>query len=277
VGLWHPHAAVADDGAPATPRPVDPVGLLLLAGLLAALLALLLDSRSLGLPAGVALPVLLVALIWWEGRVPFPAVDLPLFARPAYASAVAGVLGMTVVLHATLVFVPLLVERVLNGDPLTSGLVLLGISGLSAVAAPFGGRWSDRVGRRAPAVIGSVIAAAGLGGLWLLVAPMQAAGAFALVLAVALGVVGIGFGLSGSPRQAAALESAPAGEVGMAASTYFTGRYLGGVLGAGLAGLVLNQAVTAGAISIGFAILCGVAAVVALISLGLPSRAQVAS
>jgi hypothetical protein len=58
----------------------------------------------------------------------------------------------------------------------------------------------------------------------------------------------------------------------MAASTYFTGRYLGGVLGASLAGLVLNQAVTVGAISIGFAILCGVAVMVALISLGLPSR-----
>jgi EmrB/QacA subfamily drug resistance transporter len=276
VGLWHPPAAAIDDGAPATPRPVDPVGLLLLAGLLAALLALLLDGRSLGLPAGLALPVLLAALVWWEGRVPFPAIDLPLLTRPAYASAVAGVLGMTVILHATLVFVPLLVERVLGGDPLTSGLVLLGISGLSAVAAPFGGRWSDRIGRRAPAVIGSAIAAAGLGGLWLLVAGADGAGAFALVLAAVLGVVGIGFGLGGSPRQAAALESVPAGKVGMAASTYYTGRYLGGVLGASLAGLVLSQAVTAGAISIGFAILAGVAVVVALVSFGLPGRGQVA-
>ena len=169
------------------------------------------------------------------------------------------------------------VERVLGGDPLTSGLVLLGISGLSAVAAPFGGRWSDRVGRRMPAVIGSAVAAAGLGGLWLLVAPMQAAGAFALVLAAVLGVVGIGFGLAGSPRQAAALESVPAGEVGMAASTYYTGRYLGGVLGASLAGLVLHEAVTAGAISIGFAILAGVAVMVALVSLALPGRGPVAS
>jgi hypothetical protein len=100
-------------------------------------------------------------------------------------------------------------------------------------------------------VIGSAIAAAGLGALWLLVAPMHAAGAFAVVLAVVLGLVGIGFGLGGSPRQAAALESVPVSEVGMAASTYFTGRYLGGVLGASLAGLVLNQAVTAGAIAIG--------------------------
>jgi MFS family permease len=151
VGLWHPPAAAIDDGAPATPRPVDPVGLLLLAGLLAALLALLLDGRSLGLPAGLALPVLLAALVWWEGRVPFPAIDLPLLTRPAYASAVAGVLGMTVILHATLVFVPLLVERVLGGDPLTSGLVLLGISGLSPRPGSAGyGCWSQGRMVRAP-------------------------------------------------------------------------------------------------------------------------------
>jgi EmrB/QacA subfamily drug resistance transporter len=271
VGLWHRPAAATED-APVTARPVDPVGLLLLAGLLGALLALLLDSGSLGLPAGLAIPALLAALVWWEGRVPYPAIDLPLLVRPAYASAVAGVLGMTVILHATFVFVPLLVERVMGGDPLMSGLVLLGIYALAAVAAPIGGRWSDRVGRRAPAVIGSAIAAAGLGALWLLVAPIHAAAAFAAVLAVVLGIVGIGFGLGSSPRQAAALDSVPVSEVGMAASTYFTGRYLGGVLGASLAGLVLNQAVTVGAISIGFAILCGVAVMVALISLGLPSR-----
>jgi hypothetical protein len=38
----------------------------------------------------------------------------------------------------------------------------------------------------------------------------------------------------------------------------------------------LSQAVTAGAISIGFAILAGVAVVVALVSFGLPGRGQVA-
>ena len=56
-----------------------------------------------------------------------------------------------------------------------------------------------------------------------------------------LGVVGFGMGFSGSPRQAAALESVPGDRVGMAAGTYYTGRYLGGVLGASLAGAVLGH------------------------------------
>jgi hypothetical protein len=86
--------------------------------------------------------------------------------------------------------------------------------------------------------------------------------------------VGVGFGLAGSPRQTAALESVAGGEVGMAASTYYTGRYLGGVVGASLAGLVLGGAVTAGGISLGFAILSGVATAVAIVSLGLPGQAR---
>jgi MFS family permease len=152
--------------------------------------------------------------------------------------------------------------------------VLLGIFVLSAVAAPVGGRWSDRVGRRAPAVIGSVITALGFGILWLFVAANGTTGASLAVLALLLGAVGVGFGLAGSPRQTAALESVAGGEVGMAASTYYTGRYLGGVVGASLAGLVLGGAVTAGGISLGFAILSGVATAVAIVSLGLPGQAR---
>jgi EmrB/QacA subfamily drug resistance transporter len=280
VGFWYPLCAggvVPGAASAVTPRPVDPVGLALLAGLLAALLALLLDGRNVGLPAGLAVPVLLgAALVWWERRVAHPAIDLRLFSRQAYSAAVAGVLGATVILHATLVLVPLLVERVLRGGPMASGLVLLGISGLSAVAAPIGGRWSDRVGRRAPAVIGSVITAAGLATLWLLVAPIRSPGASLAILALLLGAVGVGFGLAGSPRQAAAMESVGGREVGMAASTYYTGRYLGGVVGASLAGLVLGRVVTAGGISLGFAILSGVAAAVAIVSLGLPGQRRLA-
>jgi len=278
VGLWHPSRTGGEVplGAPATPRPVDPVGLALLAGLLAALLALLLDGQTLALPAGLALPALLAALVWWERRVEHPAIDLRLFSRRAYTAAVAGVLGATVILHATLVLVPLLVERILRGDALASGLVLLGIFVLSAVAAPIGGRWSDRVGRRAPAVIGSVITALGFGILWLYVASNGTTGASLAILALLLGAVGVGFGLAGSPRQTAALESVGGAEVGMAASTYYTGRYLGGVVGASLAGLVLGGAVTAGGISLGFAILSAVAVAVAIVSLGLPGQATVA-
>lgn len=258
------------DAPSAEPRPVDVPGLVLAALFLVALLVALLAFGTLpGLAAAVATPLLLVAFVAYELRAEHPAVDPRLFARPSYAAAVAGVLGATVVLHASFILIPLLTERLLLASAATAGIVLLGLSGLSAITAPIGGRLSDRLGRRAPAVIGALVMSLGLAGLWL-----AAAVAGVVAVAVLLGMVGIGFGLAGSPRQAAALEAVDVDEVGMAAGTYFTGRYFGGVLGASLAGMVVGEQVTAGGVSLGFGILAVVGLAIAVVSLGLPGRAS---
>jgi MFS family permease len=86
-----------------------------------------------------------------------------------------------------------------------------------------------------------------------------------------LGVVGLGNGLT-SPRQAAALEAIEPGRVGMAAGTYYTARYLGGVVGASLAGAILGARVSAPGVATGFAVLGAVGLGVAVVSLGLPGR-----
>ena len=266
VGALAPPQQVATR---AVPRPIDLPGL----GLLAAfLVSLLLGLR--GLEGGgaeslaiLAAPILLGLFVLIELRTEHPAVDPRLFASRPFAAAVVGIFGTTVILHGTLVLVPLLVERLQGGDAQTSGVVLLGISALGALAAPFGGRYSDVVGRRRPAVLGTLAVVAGLGALWI-VAP----DASTLVLGLLLAVVGFGMGMAGSPRQTAALELIEPERVGMAAGTYLTGRYVGGALGATLAGAVLGGTVTAGGVSTGFGILAGVAIGVAAASLFLPGR-----
>jgi MFS family permease len=195
-----------------------------------------------------------------------PAVDPRLLTRRAFSAAIIGVFGSTVVLHGSFILVPLLVERLLSETATTSGIVLLGIAGVAAIVAPFGGRISDRRGRRLVVVAGSFVSAIGLAILSLPLAIGSAA-----IVAILLGVVGFGNGLT-SPRQAAALESVEPERVGMAAGTYYTGRYLGGVVGASLAGALLGTTVTAGGVSLGFAILAGVMVIVTLASLGLPGR-----
>lgn len=260
-----------NDAPAAEPRPVDLPGLMLAALFLVALLvALLAFASPAGMAAAVAAPLLLVAFVAYEMRARHPAVDPRLFSRAAYTAAVAGVLGATVVLHASFILVPLLTERLLLASAATAGIVLLGLSGLSAVTAPIGGRLSDRLGRRTPAVAGALVMSVGLVGLWL-IAPGV------LGVAVLLGLVGIGFGLAGSPRQAAALEAVGADEVGMAAGTYFTGRYFGGVLGASLAGMVVGEQVTAAGISLGFGVLAVVGVAIALVSIGLPGPHRASS
>lgn len=256
--------------APSGPHPpLDAAGLLLLGLTIAAFLLALRgpDAGTLGLIATIALLPLFVVFLLVEIRQARPAVDPHLFRRKGFAAAIAGVFGATVVLHGSFILVPLAVERLLHETPTTSGIVLLGIAGVSAIAAPFGGRSSDRLGRRRLVVAGSAITAGGLAALWLPVGTSAAA-----IVAILLGVVGLGLGLAGSPRQAAAFESIEPGRMGMAAGTYYTGRYLGGVVGASLAGAVLGTTVTAGGVSLGFGLLAVAALGVTIVSLGLPGR-----
>ena len=209
----------------------------------------------------------LVVFVVFELRRDDPAIDPRLFARRPFAAATLGVFGMTVVLHGSFVLVPLFVELVLHEPATASGTALLGLAGVSALVAPFGGRASDRRGRRIVAVVGSAIC-----GLALAALAIPGVAASAVVVGAMLGVVGLGMGLSGSPRQIAALESVEPERLGMASGTYYTLRYVGGAVGASAIGALLGGAVTSGGVSLGFGVLALAAVGVAVASLGLPGR-----
>ncbi|HEY3249436.1 MAG TPA: MFS transporter [bacterium] len=223
-------------------------------------------------PIGLISGVAVAAIVRGERRMAagpsrWYGLDLRLFAVRPFAAAVAAVLGATVILHASLVLIPILTQTVMHTSPATTGAVLLMLSGLGAIVAPIGGRLSDRVGRRLPAVVGSAGMTLGLGVLWMVTGNITLIG-----LTAALALVGIGSGFGGSSRQAAAIESVPAHATGVAAGTYYTSRYIGGVLGASLAGAVLAGGVSGPSIAGGFGILAAVGVVVMLISFGLRGR-----
>ena len=88
-------------------------------------------------------------------------------------------------------------------------------------------------------------------------------------MTIAVPAIGIGQRAT-SGRQAAALEAVGRERVGMAAGTYYTGRYLGGVVGASLAGAILGAQVTAAGVSAGFAVLATVGVAVAVVLPGCP-------
>jgi EmrB/QacA subfamily drug resistance transporter len=267
VGIWLRPAAGVDPPSPhGQRRALDPVGLTLLAVVIVAILVALRPPAPwvAGL-AALAIVPLSIVFVRVELRTAHPAVDPRLFASRPFSAAVAGVFGNTVVLHGCFLVVPLLVERSLGESATTSGLVLLGISGVAALVAPFGGRLSDRRGRRLPVIAGSLVTAAGLAFL-----ALPAGVGSVVAIGLLLGLVGLGMGLSGSARQAAAFEAIPPERAGMAAGTYYTGRYLGGVVGASVAGATLAAGITPGGVSSAFAILAGVMLVAAVASRGLP-------
>jgi EmrB/QacA subfamily drug resistance transporter len=255
------------------PSPLDVRGLVLLGLTIAGILALLRSGLGGPGPAiAAATIVVAIAFVLVELRTEQPAIDVRDVVRPSFGAALVGVFGATVVLHGCFLIVPLLVEELRGGTARTSGLTLLGIAGVSALVAPAAGRLSDRRGRRNVVIVGSGIVAAALVVLW---TPPGAA--TVLGVGVLLGVVGLGLGLSGSPRQAAAFDGVATERLGMAAGTYYTARYLGGVLGASLGGAALGATVTSGGVSTGFGILAGAAILVTISAFGLRQRSPVRS
>ena len=165
-------------------------------------MALRAGGSQLGIAAAVAIVPLLAAFVAIELRTDRPAVDPRLLLDRPFAAAALGVFGSTVILHGSFILVPLAVEVLLGESATTSGIVLLGLAGVGAIVAPFGGRVSDRRGRRVIVVAGSLVSAAGLA----LLAIPGAGGVGRDHRRRSSGSWGSGNGLT-SPRQAAALES----------------------------------------------------------------------
>jgi MFS transporter, DHA2 family, methylenomycin A resistance protein len=140
------------------------------------------------------------------------------------------------------------------------------------VFGPVGGWLSDRVGRRAPALAGTLIAMAGT-------APLVAVstGWTWPAYLVPLVVVGSGIGLAGAPVQAAAMQAARAGEAGQAAGAFSTMHYLGSILGAAGMATILGAADDERAFRLLFALLVIAAGVAAAASSRLPRGVEPAS
>lgn len=190
-----------------------------------------------------------------------------LFRSKVFMGAMLGVLLTTVILHATFILIPILTQQLMGLTPLASGAVLLGIAGVAAVVSPISGRVSDRVGRRKPAMAGALLM------IFATILLIQASAEPTVVFITAsLAVMGLGLGLEGTPRNTAAVESVEIDLAARASSIFLTGRYIGGAIGAQLAGLVLGDSATTSGVSVAFMILTGVAVAVAVVTWTLPSR-----
>jgi MFS family permease len=220
-------------------------------GALVAALFLATDGAQRWLPAVAVAAILLAAFVSIERRVSDPFVALALFNRRPYVGATATVLLHNLVMYSLLLIVPVLAERELDLGPSGAGLLVGAMTGAMMLSSPVGGQMSDRLGRRVPVAIGAVIAVGATVGL-VLVARSPGLGATAAFVAMA----GAGIGLAGASLQTTAVESAPAGMVGVASGVFMTVRYTGGIAAAGLAAAVASS----GAFATGFAVLAAAAA-----------------
>ena len=112
------------------------------------------------LPAAAAAAAALVAFVAVERRARDPFVALSLFESRPYMGAAATVLLHNLVMYALLLIVPVLAERELGSGPSGAGLLIGAMTASMMVVSPVGGHLSDRRGRRAPVLVGTVLAVA---------------------------------------------------------------------------------------------------------------------
>jgi EmrB/QacA subfamily drug resistance transporter len=269
VFAWRlPHAA------PAASRRFDLVGAaLLLVTLVTAALAATLWRvvPSPTLPTLALAAVALVAgalLLRHVRRAAVPVVDLTLFARPGFLAAGVAVMSSNLTMYTVLLAIPVLLSSFGGWGAGATGALLAVMSLPMLLLGPVGGRLSDRVGRRTPAVAGALLAALGLLPLVLVT---DATPVIAFVGALAL--IGAGVGLAGAPVHAAALSAAREHEVGQAAGLHSTMRYVGSITGSALMVAILGDATQLSSFATLFSLLVGAAVVAALAASRLPSPA----
>ncbi|HEY1321725.1 MAG TPA: DHA2 family efflux MFS transporter permease subunit [Streptosporangiaceae bacterium] len=184
----------------------------------------------------------LIVLFFWHAarRGKSALIDISLFGRRGFASAAAVNLLLGVALFGSLILIPLYYQLVRGNGPFQIGL-LLGPQGIgAALALPFAGKLTDKIGARTVASAGIVIALLGT-----LAYTQVRAGTPDLYLAAALLVIGIGIGATIVPSMAAGFQVLSRAETPRGTSALNAIQRIAGAIGTALFAIVLQSAITA--------------------------------
>lgn len=160
-----------------------------------------------------------------------------LFRSRTFACANGAIMFSNLAMYVLLLAIPLLMSTQSGWSSVQTGLMLAVMSVTIAIFSPLGGRLSDRIGRRVPAVAGMVLLT--LGVLPLLV--MGDGINVPLVLAC-LWLAGIGLGFSSVSLQTSVLEVVKPQQAGLATGISSTSRYVGSIVGANILAQILGSA-----------------------------------
>jgi EmrB/QacA subfamily drug resistance transporter len=189
---------------------------------------------SLGLAA-----VLLPALLLRSARHRAPVIDLTLFRTRSFAVANAGMFAFSCAFYALLLAGVLFLTQVWGYSILEAGFAITPGPLMAALAAPVGGRLSDRFGQRVVAVPGALLFAAGTG---LLALNMDSTPDYVVEFLAAQMLTGAGVGLSFAAWSSAAVAELPAERFATGSAVLACLRQIGAVLGVAVLVAVLEAA-----------------------------------
>jgi MFS family permease len=174
-------------------------------------------------------------LLWRHVSIhPAPVVRLQLFRRSGYAPASLLALLSNLTMYTVLLSLPIFLTERSGWSSSATGILLAVMSLQTMIFAPLGGWLADHRGWRYPAILGSVLLAAGA----LVLVSIDTGWGWAVYLGP-LVAIGAGVGLSSAPTQALAIDSAPSHVASQAAGLFSATTYLGSILGsAGMAAIL---------------------------------------
>ncbi|GMA62023.1 MFS transporter [Alicyclobacillus fastidiosus] len=209
-------------------------------GFAATMTALLVFLFSLPNPAWVALGVAAVlgaALIWWEMRVKHPFLDVRLLAANlALTRTYVRFASMTLCIYTVLYGVTEWIGAARGLSSLETGLLLLPMSGLSAVVV---GPISKRNLVRGPLIVSAVSSiVASIGVLFLTTSTP-----IIWILMITL-IFGVTMGTMASGNQTALYTQVTADQIGTASGLFRTFGYIGSIASSALIGIVFHTKVS---------------------------------
>jgi MFS family permease len=210
---------------------------------------------------------LLIVFPSWERRAASPVIDFALLKRGTFFGGATIIALQNMAMYPLLFQLPVFFDRVRNLGARPMGQALLALTLAMVVSSMAGGRLAERIGARTQALVGSLVALAGL--YWF--ADFESVEAPADVLPGML-LMGLGVGMTSPPAQAASMSVVGREQSGMAGGIVSTMRYIGGVAGATALGAILGDGSSAASHQRPIFVYAGALVVAAALSLLLPAK-----
>ncbi len=213
-----------------------------------------------------------VALALVERKQKAPFIDVTLFKSRAY-SAACGVISIQVMLQFGLALaLPLFLVRIQSQSSTLTGIVVFSLPATMAVIAPFAGRMADEHGNRIVSIAGMAMVTIGA---MMMIFGLDAATPPPVMMAMLI-VIGMGMGFVQSPTAASVSQIAPQEKLGVALGLYNMIRFMGGMLGTTIFGIMLDivspSAGMLGAFRADFALVAAMGALAVILTFALPGR-----
>ncbi|MFF1414010.1 MFS transporter [Streptomyces sp. NPDC058289] len=229
------------------PRRPDPVGQLLVMGLLGSVTFGIIEAPAAGLRSPLILGCALVAvlslagLLAYESRRAEPLIDPRFFRSAPFSGATVIAVSAFAALSGFLFLNTLYLQDVRGLDALDAGLYMLPMAAFAFLCAPVSGRLVATRGPRLPLLVAGVT----MGASGLLFAAFSAESSTPMLFCGYV-LFGIGFGLVNAPITNTAVSGMPRAQAGVAAAVASTSRQTGGALGVAIVGAVLAAGMAGG-------------------------------